>query len=651
MAGALIGLPLASLASSAPARAAITPATVLDGPSASVLDVDGSALASDGTGGVVFRELIGGEPHVVVSRFLNGVWQAPQQVDVGQAGPATDLTIAACDGGELLVVWVQPWMWMSASPGAQATLHYELMSAVLQPGAQSFGQVERIADVGDGSAAYPSLAMAPNGTAYVAYRVVTNPLSPGTTLPLQPMRPGDELVNVRVARFNGRSWSSLGVINRLPGQVTMRKPSASNAPVVAVNDRGDALVVWQEPEIDGVARIWARRLFGTSMGNVLPVSPSSIDGGPVTVDADAPALALGEYGQAVVAYRLGGGAGSPLGDPHVLLDMLPTPVIEEVSSFSAPVLVDGATSIGAPSVAIDGASQFRVAYTADGATSVVSGYEAGDGSPSIEGSPRVLGSASGEGASVTAAPGGGGATLWPALAPDGLPTVEGVESFPAGTTQTAYLSAPLSGPVTDLVVGESGLGDALVAFRQGSAEDAQVMAAFAQVPPGRFRAAVPSGWVSAGDASVSWEAAPDAIGGVTYSVLIDGHAVSHGLRALSYKLDSRELGDGTRDVQVLASDELGQQTLSNVTSLHVESNAPRVSVRRLGGDRVRVLVDGDPAGVKQADTLIAFGDGVAASGHDTVVHTYRRAGRYTIVVHAVDVVGNRRDAHIQVQIP
>ena len=131
-------------------------------------------MAPDGTGGVVYRKLAGGEPHVFVARFADGVWQAPIQVDTGQLGPATVPAIAAADGGELLVTWVQPWMWISSG------LHYALMAAVLQPGAQSFGQIERIDDVGDGSAAYPSLAMAPDGTAYVAYRVVTNSLEPGS---------------------------------------------------------------------------------------------------------------------------------------------------------------------------------------------------------------------------------------------------------------------------------------------------------------------------------------------------------------------------------------------------------------------------------------------------------------------------------------
>lgn len=629
----------------APAGATIAPASVLDGPSSSILDIDGAAMAPDGTGGVVYRKLSGGEPHVFVSRVVDGVWQAPIQVDVGQLGPASFPTIAAADGGELLVVWVQPWMWISSSPGSQATLHYELMSAVLQPGAQSFGQIERIEDVGNGTAAYPSLAMAPDGSAYVAYRVVTNPLAPGGSLPIQPMRPGDELIEVRAQRFNGLSWSSVGAINRLPGQVTMRRPTASNGPVVAVNDAGQALVVWQEPAIDGVAQIWARRLAGTTKGNVLEVSPSSIAGKPVTAEAEAPALALSEYGEAKVAFRLAGGPGSPLGSPHVMLNTLTLPVVEEVSSFTGAVALDGAASIGVPSVAIDAAGEYRLAYTAAGASRLIAGKETANGPPATLG-----GAGRGEQALTTIDPGGGGVSAWPATDAAGRPVVEAHQDFPGGAAQTADLSAPLSGPVTGLVTGQSGLGDELIAFDQGPPGEGQIMASLATSPPGKFSIHVPPGWLNAKSAVVEWEPAANAVGELTYSVLIDGRVVANGLPGFSYKFNPDQLGDGLRHIEVIAIDDAGQQTMSAATTLHAETNPPLVSVKYLRHDQVRVRVYGDAAGVKTADTLISFGDGATSKRHDNMVHAYRRPGRYTIIVHATDKVGNYRDAHVLVRI-
>ena len=98
-------------------------------------------------------------------------------------------------------------------------------------------------DIGDGTAAYPSLAMAPNGAAYVAYRVVTDPLSKDEPLTgIQPMRPGDELVDVRVARFNGFTWSDLPAVNRLPVLSANNPPALT--PVEVLATVGLALLDW-----------------------------------------------------------------------------------------------------------------------------------------------------------------------------------------------------------------------------------------------------------------------------------------------------------------------------------------------------------------------------------------------------------------------
>jgi hypothetical protein len=607
----------------APASAAIVSPTPLDGPSANILDVDGAAMAPDGSGGTIYRKLVEGQPHLFVSRYVGGTWRTPIQADPGQLGPATDPTIAAASGGELLAVWVEPWTWISATPGAQASLHYGLMAAVLQPGAQTFGQIERIDDLGSEPTAYASLAMAPNGTAYVAYREAQ----------------GD----VRVARYNGLSWSTLGVVNRLPGQVVPRPPSNTNAPTIGISRSGQALVAWQETDSEGVARIWARRLFGTTKGNVLEVSPTTIAGSPVTTDADAPTLAFNEYGEAVVAFRLAGGSGSPLGAPHILASTLPMPVAEEVSSFTAPIALDGAGVLGTPSVAIDPKGDYRVAYSANGATRIVSE------SRGKTGTPATLGGNAGP-ALEAIDPEGGGVTAWPTNSPAGQPAVEVREDFPRGAWQTAYLTAPISGPIGGIAAAGSGLGDELIAFEQGTTQNSQVVGAVAQSPPGSFQVHVPSGWVKARSATVGWEAASDAVGHVTYSVLVDGRTVARGLSGLATRLDSRSLGDGLRRVQVLATDNLGQQTMSRTVDLLVNTNPPLVGVRKLSDGRVQVRVYEHASGVKASATLVDFGDHTLITKHDTVTHSYRRAGRYTITVHAIDKVGNHCDAHILVQV-
>ncbi len=130
---------VAALSIASPAPALITRATVLQGPSASVLGIGNAAIAPDGTGGVVWRALSGGVPHIFASQFDEGWWSAPMQVDAGQAGPATFPAIAAGSGGELLVVCgVQPWA-SESTGGAPATTHYQLMSSIMQPGGHGFG--------------------------------------------------------------------------------------------------------------------------------------------------------------------------------------------------------------------------------------------------------------------------------------------------------------------------------------------------------------------------------------------------------------------------------------------------------------------------------------------------------------------------------
>lgn len=628
LSAALIGAPAA--------RAAIVPPTVLDGPSSSVLDVDGAALAPDGSGGIVYRKLEGGTAHVFAVRFLDGSWSAPIRVDVGQLGPATQPTIAAADGGELLVTWVQPWTWISASPGATPTLHYELMSAALQPGAASFGQVERVDDVGDGTAAFPSLAMAPNGAAYVAYRVVTN------AQPAQPLRPGDESVEARVARWGGLSWSSLGTINRLPGQVTARRPTATDGPVVGVDSAGQALVVWQEADTSGVARIWARRIFGTVKGTVMAISPTAIEGKPVTADADAPTLAMNEFGGAEVAFRLAGGSGSPLGQSALMLDRLSTPATGKVSAFGGATVAATGAAVGAPDITASGNAGFAVACSVGGKVELFNVGEAG-------GTQTPLGPGAGA-AFVSASPTSGTEVAWASSGPDGLPAVQLEERYPTGGWQNGFLSAPVSGSIGGLAAAASGRGDALIGFEQGSGETSQIVGTYAQSPPESFYVNAPAGWIPPSKARLSWKAATQGIGSVTYTVLVDGRIVAAGLHRLSTRLPRTVLGDGLRQVRVFATDQLGQRTMSPVVKLRVQSEPPLVQVRALGGQRVRVRIYGDQAGIAKKATLIRFGDGQTDRRHDTVVHAYSRPGRYTITVRAADRVGNRRLAHVEVTV-
>jgi hypothetical protein len=629
-----------ALIAAAPAGARLAPAVVLQGPSSGILDVDGAAMAPDGSGGVLYRVLVAGQPHLFVSRLQNGLWQPPVQVDGGQPFAATFPAIAAGEGGRLLVVWAEPWATIN-----QVT-RYELMSAEVDPGASQFGPAVQVdpKDIGDGAAAYPSLAMAPNGQAYVAYRAVTNSLVGSTIVP---PRAGDELIDVRIARCNGQglAWTSLGNINDHP-QLTMRHPAQSNAPAVGVSRAGNAVVAWQEPDASGVARILARRIFGNRVGTaVLDVSATSAAGQPIDAEADAPAIAVGTFGEAKIAYRLAGGAGSPYGTARILMNTLPSEVDPNGAKLRGAAVLAGAPTLGPPSVSTDTVGEFRAAFTAGSSTQLVSGEDLHAG-----GAPLALGSAGGPQTLTSINPAGGGITVWPSSGAGGLPVIAAREDFARGAWQSALLSAPISGPIGPPVLGGSSNGDALIAFAQGPPDQQQAMAAVAKAPPGRFIAVAPVGWVKGSAATISWEAAPEAFGATTYAVLLDGRQRARGLTGLATRLDSRGLGDGVHQVQVLATDSLQQQTTTPDVTLKVDANPPEAIVRRLGGKRIAVRVSDRASGALARATTIAFGDGGHSARHLKARHTYARAGTYTIAVRSPDRVGHTLNVNLRVRV-
>jgi hypothetical protein len=632
------------------ARAQLAPANVIDGPSPTILDVDGAAMAPDGSGAILYRKLVEGHAHLFVARLQNGAWQPPVQVDHGQPFGASLPAIAAGNGGRVLVVWAEPWAVIS-----QVT-HYQLMSAEIDPGASQFGSAVQVdpKDIGDGSAAYPSLAMAPNGQAYVAYRVVVDNLLNNPTI--VPSRPGDELINVRVAHYNGQglAWTSLGNINDHP-QLTMRHPTAENAPVIGVSLAGNAVVSWQEPDASGVARILARRLFGNRVGTaVLDVSATSAEGQPIGSEADAPAIAVGTFGEAKIAYRLAGGAGSPYGTPRILLNTLPSEVDPKGAKLQGAKVLAGGSLLGPPSVAVDSKGDFRAAYDSSGSAQLVSGndFEAFSSPFSFGGvgSPQEPAATTTTRALTSINPIGGGISGWPSADSSGLPAIAAREDFSGGAWQSALLAAPISGPVGPPALGGSGNGDALIAFVQGPAEQQQVMGAFAKAPPGQFEATTPVGWVRAGRATVSWEAPTEASGSTSYELLVDGHVRSRRLSGLSLRLDARALGDGLHQVQVLATDSQGQQTMTPQASLKVDANPPEVTLRRLAGRGVALRIFDHASGALAKYTTIAFGDGSDARHRLKVRHAYAAAGTYTVVVHSRDRVGNTLNVHLRVQV-
>jgi hypothetical protein len=540
--------------------------------------------------------------------------------------------------------------------GAHGIPLYELMGASLQPGSSGPSQAIVIdpnvgnTETGDVSAVAPRLAMAPDGAAYVVYRVITNDCFIGnsasaTSSLCPPDRPTDKLIAVRVARYSYLLWSSLGAINRA-SQVAMRNPTSANVPSIGIDDlNGNGVVAWQEPDSSGAARIYVRRLFGTVLGNVLQASPSTAGGRPVTTDADAPLVAESPEGAARIVYRVQGLPGTALATTGLFQNLLPSVVDFHGGKLTAATPVPGAAGggLGTPSGALDRKGDFRLAWTQAGAVDELAGSEEGVGSPAPIGSSTSQ-------PLTTIDPAGGGTTAWSASA-GGLPVVAVREDFPLGGFQSARLAGTVPGAVEGLSLGSGGEGNALLAWTQGPPGASEVVGAFVQAPPAPFQVATPIGWVRARNAAISWTPAPDAVAGVTYSVYVDGHLRAHGLTGLQTHLDPVALGDGVHHVQVIATDGAGQRTMTPQSELKVDANPPIVRVRAIAGGRgVQVSVRDRASGVDAAATRISFGDGRRSAHRRTATHAYARAGAYTITAFVRDNAGNSATVRVRVAV-
>jgi hypothetical protein len=635
----LLAAACASLAAGAPARAAILPPVTIDGPSEEIVAFGGIATAEDGTGGLVYLKRVEGVAHVFVARCLAGHWMAPVRVDTGEAFAASSPRIGAATDGRLLVVWSTPYATVRGKPVS------ELLSSTLSPGSEAFSPAVVIdPNVAEGAGLSPDLAMSSSGQAYVVYRVL------GDLSTVSVLRPGDVAMNVRLARYNGERWTRLGAINRDAG-LSMRPPSATNAPVVAITATGNGVVVWQEPEIGtGIARIWARRLFGTNVNYVMPVSATSYNGAPITEDAEAPAAAFSRLGQADVAYRQPAGRGSPLPGPRIYLNELSDGEASSGAEFAGAVIADNAVaggknaSVGRPSIDVNERQELRLLYDDNGTPRVLEGTGAGVTAALSVGSPFAgssLASASEVPAVNAVGPEGGGLDAWPSTDRQGRPGVAVREDFSSGAVQTALISGGVGGPIGEIDVGRSGLGDGLVAFQQGPIGDAAIVASQVSATPLHFVMTFPRGWVKPGAARISWLEAESANGPVTYQVVLDGHTLPVPAGSMEMTINPHYLATGKHVVQILATDRGGQQTLSVPGTLHIDASAPRIALSRShAGTEVTVRLSDAQSGVATGSINISFGDGTKSQGRTSVRHRFRHGGTYTIVIKAKDKLGN-----------
>lgn len=633
---ALLAAVTALLLAPAGAGAIVFDVQPVDGPGSAIVDVADAAMSEDGSGGIVYLKTVEGRTHVFAAQFRDGAWRAPQRVDAGQAFDSSWARIGAGDGGRLLVTWVQEF-------GAESDRMY---SATLDPGANGFqAPVPVDLNLGEASATYPDLAMNRGGQAYLAYRVITD------TSPANPV--GYVGADTRVARYNGRLWSVLGTPVDRNQALPVRQPTADNSPEVGIDIQGQGVVAWQEPDDEFVDRVWVRRLFGTSVSIPILATPQIWEGAPLRGAADAFALDVAGFGQTAVAFRQQPGAAGKLAGTRLMLNEMPDVFSESAQKFAGALLADGGAraAAGPPGVGVDARGLHLVAFGDGPATLAAGGDEFGAGAPQ-----RIdAGASSAPGAPLAdLAATGAGVVAWiEQRGPTGLVSVQ--ERRADGVDEVTDLTAPRGGAVGRLVLGGSGLGDAVLAWRQGSGAGAQIAAAIVDAPPDPFLVLLPSGWQRKTKLKIAWDHSPNAIGGVRYSVSVDDEPVREGLRGLHAVLRRGDLGNGRHRIQIYATDEVGQETGSRVGHLLVDRRPPRVKLRQHGRRLAVVVADGlrkHASMLRPGSVRVSFGAGAgSAQGKPAAGHVYSSPGRYRVTVSARDKAGNRTSFAKIVRVP
>jgi hypothetical protein len=641
------------LAAPAAAGALIMPPTTVAGPATDVLDFGGVAMGPDGSGGVVYTKVVDGVPHIFASRFVEGRWSGPLRVDGENAFEATQPRIAAGPRGELLVVWV------SGVATVEKKIRYGLFAARIGRSASSFGPAEVVdPNVAEGVGVDASVSGTRSGQAIVAYRVITynfNGNSAANATAVQ-LRPGDVLAEFRLARLRGNRWSRLGSVNVNP-EASTRPPSETNGPQVLTNAEGAAAVAWQEPDQSGAARIWVRRVFSGSLGPILEASPSTWSGRPVSADADAFSLALTPYNQVRVAFRMANTPGSPLAG-RMLVNTLPKGTAVEAAKLTGAVLADGAgptaapfVGLGPPSVAAADPGGTEGAMRLDFLAGSQLVQTAVDAKGAVVPAPTPLSAPGVPGAAVVSAidPEGGAVVAYPAQAAFGATALALRQEFASGAVQTGLVSGPLGGPIDELAIGRSANGDSLVAFRQGEPGRFQIVVDRVSVPPAALTVEAAKKWTRPGAVKLRWNAAVSSVGGIRYSVLLNGGTVGGGLRRLSYRPRRGQLGNGLVSARILATDSLGQQVLSKPVQLKVDGEPPTVAVEAKPKLRVDLRVADPLSGVRRA--TVHWGDGDSSGLKGRKAHKFSRPGRYRIAVQAIDKAGNRVHRSFEVKLP
>lgn len=584
------------------------PPITVDGPDGDIIGLTGMSIARDGTGGLVYLRYVGGVPHVFVSRLVGGVWQPPEQVDFGFAGPSSQPVIAAGNGGTLLVAFINSGA-LYVVDRLSATSNYHAPQLI------------------SGGASNPSIQMSNLGKAYLAFAAASGGGS-----------------NIRVAYYYNGQWQVVAApLNAAPGDDA---GTGAGRPVVATAGDGIATVAWGEE-----GHIFSRRVWYTSPSIVFEQADVPYYFGWTELSSSQPYAAVGgnsSYVDVVFVETLGAGSSQ---QSRVLFNQL------RGSQYQGVIGNDGLTTPGSdqatdPRVAMDEFGNGLSTSYQVGSNQVWSSvltengfwyamYRA-DSLPNAS-APYPVTSAVGLYTLVVAWQHDPG----PLLAPD-IRARYFTASNGYGPEQQLSSAGQGANAAEGLATGGDQNGDVAVAWVQGSGPSSAIKVASLYQPPSPPQPLNSVSYTRNSRPTLQWTPPNNSWGPFTYTVTVGGATVGR-TTATSFNLTS-SLAQGGHNWTVVARNPAGQASTVGTSRILVDKQPPSVRVKVSGPSGARVALNirytdrpvGRASGV--GSIVIRWGDGRSSSipaGAHATGHVYRRSKSYTIKVIVTDRAGNR----------
>ena len=609
------------------AQGAWFPGESIDGPSADIVRFSDIDTAQDGGSAVVYLKRAGGVPKVWAARMVNGAWQSPEQLDVGQPAESSEAQISISDGGRIVAAWINSG---------------RVWSSVREAGAGSWtGPIQ----VHPGPAQRLSLSTSVHGVGYVAFSV------------------GGSSRDVRAARLAGTNWTNFEqVLDVEPG----RDAGGGRGPRIAAAADGTALATWQEAGGDGRHRIQMRRVLRDRLSQApAEASVDQLDGRPAG-NARSPEVGMdwdssfgwvvfeedfqdgGVWRSRIVGRRV---IGVGLEEP-IILDALQWGGADQASDPDVDVTgrlrafaASEITPYAGVSAAILQIDVFGVIGRIDGAA----GAQAPD--------PTVAHASNGEGAFAWHEDGEVVARYWTRdeVLEDGAQLANG-EFGPAQ-------------PALGIDSSADRLADVTVGFVQGGPAERRIVVAHWDRP---LRAITPSSatqaWQRNRRPRLTWGNASELWGPAQYRVEIDGvPIVTQPSNVFTPQFD---LSDGSHPWRIVSIDRRGQETPGLERRLNIDGTKPVAQVATTGtlraGQSIRFVARDDPppqpvpapgqpapppvrtSGL--ARVTASFGDRTRATGTREVRHVFRRKGNYRVRLVVRDRAGNQAIVKLLVKV-